>query len=36
MASSASTSDTDAVYDFAADNPDNAFAFTAVYNASRG
>ena len=36
MAGSASAGDTNVVYDFAADNPDNPFAFTAVYNASRG
>jgi hypothetical protein len=28
--------DMDAVYDFAADNPDNPFAFNATYNSLRG
>jgi len=36
MAGSASAGDTVAVYDFAADNPDNPFAFNAIYNALRG
>ena len=35
MAGSASAGDMEAVYDFAADNPDNPVAFHAVYNASR-
>ena len=36
MAGSACAGDTVAVYDFAADNPDNPFAFNAIYNALRG